>query len=264
MTTTKKNFRAIRKSAFTTYKKCQKKFEYFYNDPDYWNYGNDSEEKKSDALIKGGEFHDGCESFFNKLEGRVFTPNLPSTFKGLTPKSGYDDVNKWFDWFVETEQHRYTELEEQNLVGSWFPVAMELEVKMKDNIDRTGHVYRVDVMPGIKELCIVEYKTGKSYDMDNKYSFTDMNAEIGFYVNILNKAKVFPGYKMTHWKVINPTLEKIWMNRISPISLKAVDVTYAEITGKLFNKGTFNRNVTKLCNWCPYVDDCLFKGEYEY
>ena len=100
--------------------------------------------------------------------------------------------------------------------------------------------------------------------MESKYSFADMNAEIGFYVNILNRAKVFPGYKMTQWKVINPTLQKIWVNRISPISLRAVDVTYKEITKKLFNKGEFPRNVTKLCNWCPYVNDCLFKDEAEY
>jgi len=260
--TKQKNFRPIRKSAFTTYKKCKKKFEYFYNDPNYWDYGHDEKEvEKSEPLIKGQQFHDGCEKFFHDLEGRVFTKNLPSTFKNIIPKSEYDDVNEWFDWFVDTEQKRYIELEEQKLLGHWFPVAMEIEVKMKDEIDRTGHVDRVDVIPGLKELCIVEYKTGKSYDMNNKYGFTDMNAEIGFYVNILNKAKVFPGYKMTHWKVINPTLRKIWLNRISPISLRAVDVTYKEITDKLFNKGEFPRNVSKLCDWCPYKDDCLFKEE---
>jgi len=262
--TKKKSFQPIRKTAFVTYKKCNKKFEYFYNDPDYFNYGNDDEKEKSEPLIKGSLFHDGCENFFKQLEGKAFDKNLPNTFDNYFPKTKYDDVNQWFKWFAETEKVRYAELAENNCVGNWYPVAMEIEVRMKDDIDRTGHVDRVDVIPNKKELCIVEYKTGKSYNMDNKYTVTDMNAEIGFYINILNYARVFPGYKITQWKVINPTLERIWINSVSPISLRAVNSTYSEIVMKLKKGGEFERNISKLCDWCPYKDDCLFKGEQSY
>jgi len=253
-------YRPIRKSAFVSYIKCQKKFEYLYSDPNYFNYGLD-EGELDDALRRGNMFHSGCDKFFSDLEGKIKSESITQLFRTYLPT--VDDirdaeiVNNWFDWFAETEKQRYIELDEANKIGYFLPIAKELEIKLPDTIDRTGHVDRVDMMPDTKELCIVEYKTGKSYDMDNSYSFTDMNKEIGFYVQILNATNVFPNYKITHWKVVNPTLKKIWINKISPISLRGVEVLYKEITDKVITKGKFNRNLTPLCKYCPYVTPCM-------
>ena len=252
----KKSTRAIRKSAYVTYRKCKKKFEYYYNDPDYWDYGNKDKGTTSEAQQKGLDFHTACEHFFREFEGRVITKNMPKTFRNpFSVDNG--DLFDWFNFFLEEETKRWIDLEEDNKVGYWFPVANEIEIRSEDVRDRTGHVDRVDIMPD-DNLCIVEYKTGRSYDMDNPYALTDMNQEIGFYVSILRKANVFPDKKITKWKVINPTLKKIWINSITPISLRTVDSTLKEINNKLDNDGEFPRNEGVLCLYCPYASECLY------
>ena len=254
--------RPIRKSAFITYKHCKKKFEFLYFGDHYFDYGG--EDQDNDALRRGNLFHNGCEKFFRNMQGKIYTPELVNHFRINMPTIGDPRdliVNEWFDWFAEQEKSRYQELCLTDKLGIWYPLAMELEVKMDDKIDRTGHVDRIDVIPDTKDLCIVEYKTGKSYDMDKSYAFTAMNAEIGFYIQILNAAKVFPDYKLTHWKVINPTLQKIWYNKISPISLKGVEATYEEIVNKINKGGKYEKNPGVLCLHCPYLNDCLFDEE---
>src|SRR3972149_4289635 len=147
--------RPIRKSAFTTYGKCQKKFEYLYNSPDYFNYGLD-EAEQNDPLRRGNLFHNGCDKFFAELEGKIKTSNITSIFRTLLPTitDPRDSiVNTWFDWFAETEKERYIELDEANQMGCFIPIATELEIKLPDTIDRTGHVDRVDIIPGTKDLC---------------------------------------------------------------------------------------------------------------
>ena len=260
MTTTSP--RPIRKSAFITYKHCKKKFEFLYYGDHYFDYGEDNQD--NDALRRGNLFHKGCETFFKNIEGKIYNPELVNHFRLNMPTiTDPRDliVNEWFDWFAEQEMERYKELCLKDKLGAWYPVAMELEILMEDKIDRTGHVDRIDVIPDNKDLCVVEYKTGKSYDMDKSYAFTAMNAEIGFYIQILNAAKVFPDNKITHWKVINPTLQKTWYNKISPISLKGVDATYEEIVNKINKGGKWEKNPGVLCLSCPYLNDCLFDEE---
>lgn len=252
----------IRKSAFITYKHCKKKFEFLYYGDHYFDYGEDNQD--NDALRRGNLFHNGCEKFFKGLEGVLVIDNLPNHFRTHLPTITDERdliVNEWFDWFAEQETVRFDELKYANKVGEWLPIATELEIKMEDEIDRTGHVDRVDMIPGTKDLCVVEYKTGKSYDMDKSYAFTSMNAEIGFYIQVLKGANVFPNNKITHWKVINPTLQKTWYSKISPISLKGVDVTYKEIVNHIKKGGKWEKNPGVLCLHCPYLNDCLFDEE---
>lgn len=261
-------YRPIRKSAYTSYLKCQKKFEYMYNSDDYFSYGLE-EAENNEALRRGNRFHDGCDQFFRNIEGKIKTPGLPSTFRDLLPIVTDERdliVNEWFDWFAEKEKERYIELDESNKLGYFFPIATELEIRLPDTIDRTGHVDRIDIIPGTKELQIVEYKTGKSYNMDNQYAVTDMNQEIGFYIQIINTANIFPNNKITEWKVINPTLKRIWVNRISPISLRTVERKYKEITDKVISKDKFPRNMGVQCKHCPFERECMdsyFEEEYE-
>ena len=262
MMTTENPLRPIRKSAFITYKQCQKKFEFMYYGEHYFDYGE--EDQDNHALRRGNLFHNGCEKFFKNIQNKIHTAELPNHFREYLPIIKDDRdliVNEWFDWFAEQEKIRYDELTLAEKCGEWMPIATELQIKMEDTIDRTGHVDRLDIIPGTKNICVVEYKTGKSYDMDKPYVFTAMNAEIGFYVQVLRAAKVFPNNPITHWKVINPTLKKIWFNKISPISLKGVETTYGEITEKVINKGKFKKNPSVLCLTCPYLDDCLFDEE---
>ena len=62
----KKIYKAIRKSAFMAFKHCNKQFEYFYNDPKYWDYGNTKDEPDIKKR-RGNEFHAATEVFFDKI-----------------------------------------------------------------------------------------------------------------------------------------------------------------------------------------------------
>jgi hypothetical protein len=259
-----KKFKAIRKSAFMTFKQCPKRFEYLYNDPHYWDYGS-TDDKSNMKTWRGNQFHDGVDNFWKKLEKwhywkeDVIECNIP--FGTMLPEHEDQLVNEWFDWFAEIERNRFNDLLDKNQLEYFKPVANELQVYYENTIDRTGHIDRIDRI-GEKELCIVEYKAGLSYDMEIPDRLTSMNSEIGFYVQILNNTKVYPDDKITHWKVINPIHKKVWINKISPISLRTVEKVYADIVDRITNKKSFDRKVGPLCHHCPYMDDCdPFYGE---
>lgn len=248
------DYRPIRKTAFMKYRKCPRQFEYFYNDADYFAY-NEDELSANDALRHGSMFHKAADSFFTQLEGKKINEDK---FRDLLPTG--TDIDEWFDWFAEEEKKRYRQLVNTDMVGYFMPIAREIEIRtLNEDIPKTGHVDRIDVIPGTKNLCIVEYKTGKSYNMDNSYALTEMNAEMGFYLKIIEDANVFPNNKVITWKVINPTLKKIWVNQISPMTIRSVDKTYQTIIDKIKNKKEFERNIGRSCDFCPYIDDCLFK-----
>ena len=236
------------------YKQCAKKFWYFYNDEEAYKGYN--QVQGSDALIKGSLFHQYADTFFDNL-GKSTDAYSGDVFRAALPVTKFADLNKWLNWFADEEFIRYCALQANGYEDLFIPFAREEFVSMPDAIDRTGHFDRLDVIPGTKNLQLVEYKTGKSYNMDKTWAATSMNSEIGFYVIMLNTIKKYPDYKITEWKVINPTLETIWVNKISPISIKSVNTTYRSLTQAVFDKGPFERNITMLCRYCPYIDDCL-------
>jgi len=242
------------------YKQCAKKFWYFYNDDEAYKGYN--QVQGSDALIKGSLFHQYADTFFDNI-GEPNDAYSPDFFREAVPVTKLEDLNKWLQWFANKEWERYEELNVAGQEDKFIPFAREEFVSMPDSIDRSGHFDRIDIIPGTRNLQIVEYKTGKSYDMDKTWAATSMNSEIGFYVIMLNTIKKYPDFKITEWKVINPTLETIWVNKISPISIKSVNTTYRALTQAVFNKGPFERNITMLCRYCPYIEDCLMGSDID-
>jgi hypothetical protein len=224
-----------------TFRQCPKRFEFNYNDPKYWDYGADDD--KSDMKIwRGNQFHHFAETFFDKING-------VDVEKWQELAVHEDEIVKgWIWWFIETEKSRVND-------EYFLPVANEVKVYYKDTIDRTGHIDRIDRI-GEKELCVVEYKAGASYDMQKSDRLTSMNAEIGFYIQILKQMDEYKDFKITKWKVINPLLQKIWVNRVSPISLKTVESVYAKMTDMIINKKEFPKKVSPLCHYCPYEIPC--------
>lgn len=233
------------------YKNCQRNFWYFYNDDErYDGYGEGS---SNPALQRGTDFHNAADNFFDGIReysARGFRDALPFG----------DNLHYYYDWFAKIEWQRYEALKDKELFK---PLACELIVEGKLT---KGHVDRIDKISDT-ELQIVEYKTGKSYDMSKSWAPTKMNAEIGFYARLIEEGNYYPDLKIKSWKVINPTLEKQWINKISPISLRAVDKSVLEMVEKIVAKGTFRekletlfpRSITPLCGWCPYALDCLDK-----
>ncbi len=251
----------IRKSAFITYRQCNRRFDYLYKDPHYWDYGTDKTLPPDDPRQLGNEFHDACDKWYDKMRGATITKNFTRTFNNPFNVE-QPPLFEWFNWFMETETQRWIDLEEHGKSGLWYPLACELEVQYKApgaKVGMTGHIDRIDVLED-NTIQIVEYKAGKSYDMTNKYALSNMNQEIGFYAVLLRDSKAFPDREIKTWKVINPKLGKVWVNRISPISTRAVERTMSEIADKVSNGSTkdFDKNISVLCNWCPYVEECLY------
>lgn len=251
----KKKYKAIRKSAFMSFKHCNKQFEYLYNDPKYWEYGN-KEDEPDEKKRRGNEFHAATEVFFDKIDLKkaLILSSHWSYFREQLPQTKDKILSKYFDWFAQIEAKRYQSLDPKDCFK---PIANELKVYMEDLvIDRTGHVDRINVIPGTKNLRIVEYKAGASYDMGKPDRVTSMNAEIGWYIQILKAIKEYPEYKITEWMVMNPALEKIWINKISPISLKSVENTYSKMVNMIIKGLKFPKTVGPLCDYCTYLEEC--------
>jgi len=247
-----KEYKAVRKSAFMSFRHCNKQFEYLYNDPHYWDYGI-KEDEPDEKKRRGNEFHAATEIFFDKILSAQVDDSIKN-FRDALPQSKDKKLNEYFDWFADIELKRWKEIKNWK---EFLPLANELKIYMKDLvIDRTGHVDRIDLIPGTKNLMIVEYKAGRSYDMEKPDRVTSMNAEIGWYVQILNAVKEYPEYKITHWKVINPEIQKVWINKISPVSLKAVENTYSKMVNMIIKGLKFPKTVGPLCDYCAYLEEC--------
>jgi len=233
------------------YKNCQRNFWYFYNDDErYDGYGGKS---SNPALQRGTDFHNAADLFFDNINATSL-----DGFRAALPFG--DNLHYYYDWFAKVEWQRYQDLENKDYFK---PLACELIV---EGALTKGHVDRIDQISET-ELQVVEYKTGKSYDMSKSWAPTKMNAEIGFYARLIEEGKHYPDLKIKSWKVINPTLQKQWVNKISPITLRAVDNSVLEMVNKIVATGTFRekletlfpRTITPLCGWCPYTEDCLDK-----
>ena len=252
-------YKPIRKTAFMQFKNCAKQFNYFYNGDEYGKY---NEQGTSPAFIRGTAFHKGCFEFFTKIyEGidlkDIHEDDIEGFFRSCLPLTNDDLVNSWFDFFADYEAKRFKNLKENNQLQYFLPLDREIEITMPDVIPRTGHVDRIDVIPGTKDLEINEYKTGKSYEMEKPDRATKMNAEIGFYVSILQGINKYPNYNIKRWRVINPTLKKVWTNDISKITLTSVEKAYKRLVEMIMTKEEFERNISELCQYCPYMEDCF-------
>ncbi len=252
--------RPIRKTAFMTWKKCKRKFQYFYfaEDEEYFSYGKLSDSK---PLRMGTLFHDACEGFFKRIDlktaGEVV--DIQGYFRGFLPQDT-EVPNKWYDYFAQVEADRLIEYTAKNWLEHYMPTFIEKKLHLSDTIDRTGHVDRIDYLPDKEAYCIVEYKTGKSYDPTRSRNRTDLRAEIGFYQQILNLTEDVKA-PVLYWKLINPTLQIVFEEKIPSQTLRAVQKTYRDIVTAVENDGPFPREISLLCLWCPYLNNCLYSKE---
>ncbi len=269
-------FKPIRKSAFMTYKKCPKKFwfSYFIHSDEYWNYNEKN--NNNEAAAKGDIFHAEVDDFFSKIDYDLLyeLEGEQKIFKYLRDKFSYSEsyatspseMDQWFDWFATMETRRsqffknnYTKIE----FLDWYPPkGSEIKVTMEDEIDRTGHIDRVDYLPKEKAYCIVEYKTGKSYDVTKPWSLTALRAETAFYAIICNEMKLFD--KPVHyWALYNPNIKQFSVEKFPAATIRSVNNTYKGLVQKIKEAGDFDRNISPLCMYCDYRKECFHGLEGE-
>ena len=260
----------IRKTAFMMFKHCEKQFEYFFfRDPDYDAYVQPVVDDRS-PTGKGHIFHVGCDDFFPKIDLEEMRrldseQDLIKYIRTRLPDN--ERIDDWFDYFAEFEARRFIMAKtayEKELDKVYMPVATELYVNLPGEYPRTGHVDRLDYLPAEKALCVVEYKTGRSYDLSKDRTLTSLRAETGWYAIILNKLKMYD-LPVTHWACINPMLKQYHVERFHSMSLKAVENQYNKLVKKIKAKGPFEKNLSPLCGWCKYSNDCLYSfGEGDF
>ncbi len=260
----------IRKTAFMMFKHCEKQFEYFFfRDPDYNAYMEPEVDLRS-PTGKGTAFHNACDELFPKfdIEDMKKLDSEVDLVKYIRDKlPDLERINEWFDYFAEFEARRFLMAKDayaDRLELVYRPVATELYVNLPGEYPRTGHVDRLDYLPAEDALCVVEYKTGRSYDMSKDRTLTSLRAETGWYAIILEKLKLYDK-PITHWACINPMLKQYHVERFHAMSLKSVEKQYQKLVSKIKKQGPFERNLSPLCGWCKYSNDCLYNfGEGDF
>ncbi len=266
----KEPFKPIRKSAFMNYKKCPKKFwfSYFIHGEDYWNYNEST--SKNEAAAKGDIFHAEVDGFYGQIDYELLyeLTNTTKVIKYMRDKFSYSDtydtekteMDEWFDWYCETEAKRFFFFKEKYPKSEFLeffpPKETEWQVTMKDDIDRTGHIDRIDYLPNEKAYAIVEYKTGKSYDPKRPNNLSSLRAECGFYAIICNEMKLLD-HPVHYWILYNPRLKIYHVERFPAATMRAVNNAYKGLVQKVKEAGDFPRKITPLCMWCDYRRECF-------
>ena len=269
-------FKPIRKSAFMTYKKCPKKFwfSYFVHSDDYWNYNEKN--NSNPAAAAGDIYHAELDELFTKIDYELLyeLEDDKKKFTYFRNKFSYSenyetektDMDKMFDWTCEMEVNRSNFFKKQYTKTEylkWYPPkACELKVSMTDEIDRTGHIDRVDYLPAEKAYCIVEYKTGKNYDVNKPWSLTSLRAETAFYAIICNEMELLDK-PVLYWALYNPKIRQFNVEKFPAATMRAVNNTYKGLIQKIKESGEFPRKMSPLCMWCEYRPECFhgLKGE---
>jgi len=262
------DLKPVRKTAFMDLQNCPRKFEYFYfKDPAYWDYGAKGEKvNEAEALVKGNLFHDNAETFFKKMDLThaidLNDDRIKHYFRTLLPTG--TTIDSWFDYFADFEAKRF--ISEKNEIGDqvltdYKPFLTEQEMKWDDgNIVRTGHIDRLDLFKAENAYCVVEYKTGKSYDMNKKFPLSKMRLETAWYAAMINNNKEMK-YPAHYWACINPTLGQVTVEKFHSLTLASLERKVAKMYEAMKNGGPFPRNLSILCNWCKYRKDCLFNNK---
>ncbi len=242
----------LRKSLFMSFRRCQQQGVYNYAIQDD-GYGDLNVENEN--LLKGQVFHHAMEDFYNTIEMSKLesTDNRLEYIRSLLPNPKQPDLSQWFDWYAKYESDRYNSMENKEY---FMPFKTEYYVEaMVDGVKRTGHFDRIDRI-NETDICIIEYKTGKSYDPSKSYKLSDLRAELEWYHSILVKLDEFKDYNFTMWKMINPTLEIIHDGKFAITSQYAVNKNMGEIVEIIQGKREPKKNISMLCSWCPFKEEC--------
>jgi len=264
--------KAIRKTAFMMLKNCAKQFEYFYfKDPDYDHFNEPVTDPKS-PQGKGTLFHNAAEEMFPQCDVKdMISLERADLVKYLRQRlPDIPQINPWFDYFADFEARRFCfgldAYGKEGIEKVFIPVALEKYCKLESETEpaRTGHVDRIDWLPNEESLCIVEYKTGKYYNLEKPYILTNLRAECGWYATILNKIKAYDK-PIAWWACINPMMQQYHVEKFHIMSVRSLEKQWQGLLKLIDNKGPFERNLSPLCGHCKYVSECLYNyGEGDF
>jgi len=262
----KRQFNKVRKSLLMSWKVCPRQAWYSVRDVDYGQYNEFN--LKDPSLLLGQIFHKEMDRFYSRIDISKMIPMVDdenALQKYLMDGFGNttnEKCLKYFNWYSLIEAQRFIELyktAQTGIIQRFIPLYIEKFVEYYDDnfgIHRNGHFDRVDYL-GNKELRLVEYKTGQSYDVTKSYKLTKLRLELYWYKNIIERMKEFEGYTVTEWMMINPTLESVFSSKFSILTEKSLDTAVPLLADDINMPEPPDRNLNFFCHRCKYKQECL-------
>lgn len=227
----------IRKSMLETFKFCPMKFRKEYLE-------GMQNGQNTYIMDIGTRFHEFAEWFFDVHEGID-----PERWTELVPNMFTVEEQEWARWFLHEEYMRY-----KKNPDCFMPLVREMKI-IDDTLCLTGTFDRIDRLNDKDELAIVEYKTGRSFNLES------ISRQLAFYKllwdNNIKRSTI------THMRYINPRMQKY---ELIPFRSSYTDKMLLDIASmrKCIREDMFKYQCSPvkyiICHLCD-LDEC---GVYNY
>lgn len=272
-------FNKIRKSLLMAWEVCPRQAWYNVRDPRYNEYNTFNFEKKS--LLLGQVFHKEMDSFYSKIDPtEVFsyidanTEEEADKVRIMIAKYFYDkfsmtknqECKNYFMWYATIEADRFIDLyitNKDKAIDLFMPLYIEKYVEWDNpqiGATMNGHFDRIDKIDD-KNLRLVEYKTGLSYDPAKKYKLTKLRLELYYYKEIIEHMEEFKGMTVSSWMLINPTIEKVFTSKFSPLTRSALYKKLPKVLSDINGEKEAERQLNFYCDSCRYKQECLIEPD---
>lgn len=249
-----------------SWKVCARQAWYSVRDPEYGQYNEFNLEDPS--LLLGQIFHKEMDKFYSRIliDDMVKLFNDPEglktyLFTKFSPTTN-DKCLEYFAWYAGIEAERFIELYTTRttaIAQRFIPLYIEEFVEYKDEankIFRNGHFDRMDYL-GNKRLRLVEYKTGRSYDVAKSYKLTRLRLELYWYKTVIENMEDFKEYVVDEWMLINPTTQVVFKSKFSMLTQKVLEDSVPKLVADINNKEPPKRNLNFYCGRCKFKQECL-------
>lgn len=264
----------IRKSLLMSWTVCPRQAWESIRDVGYGEYNTFNLENP--ALLLGQIFHKEMDSFYTKIDMQKLLVLAIDKDKSDSDKlaglaaycfsvfspTTHEQCLEFFHWYAEEEAKRFLDLYKNHNAELWMrflPVYVEKYIESQDDengITRNGHFDRLDWI-GPKKLRIVEYKTGKSYDVTKSYKLTKLRLELYYYKWIIERLKEFEGYEVVEWMLVNPTLKVTFISKFSPLTRNKLQTSVQKLTEDINSSEKPKRELNFYCEGCKFKQGCL-------
>ncbi len=257
-----------------SWKVCPRQAWYSVRDSEYGTYNEFNIQNK--ALLLGQIFHKEMDKFYKSIsidkmveiyndlklvdKQSIIQEYLFMKFSPTT----HETCLEYFHWYAKIEAERFIILMNEKHTGitqRFIPLYIEKYVEIHDEengIIRNGHFDRMDLI-GEKKLRLVEYKTGRSYDVTKSYKLTKLRSELYYYKRIIEQLDEFKGYEVVEWMLINPTLQTIFASKFSILTEKTLEKAIPMLVSDINSKEPPARNLNFYCENCKYKQECLIE-----
>jgi len=211
------------------------------------------EGEEQEQLVLGTKFHEDVNLFFDKIDVEKLVKlneneeAITAYFRGILPKNTQYD--KLLDSFANIEAKRWCLLKNKSF---YFPVLKEEKIYNKQ-LNLSGIVDRVDQLEN-EEYVVIDYKTGSF----RKSNVSKLRFQLSFYATLIDKSNILDKeikYICGYFPKETPP-NHIFFEELKPKTVKAM-WKRIENTKKKILSGKFKKNISFLCDYCPYCKICL-------